>query len=116
MRFYLVAMIFIIFDIEVIFLFPWAVVYSQLGRFGLIEIIVFAAAVFFSFIYLVVERCARLGPDQAGAPSASSSGPRPRPCGRSLRRRRRALPTEHAGRPRRAEIGSAAGSTGGEAA
>src|SRR5580704_14428673 len=39
-RFYLVAMIFIIFDIEIIFLFPWAVVYGQLGSFGLVEILV----------------------------------------------------------------------------
>src|SRR5579871_3949418 len=37
-RFYLVAMIFIIFDIEVIFLFPWAVVFTGLGKFGLVEI------------------------------------------------------------------------------
>src|ERR1700722_18169217 len=41
-RFYLVAMIFIIFDVEVIFLFPWAVVYNRLGQFGLIEILVFS--------------------------------------------------------------------------
>src|SRR5665213_2460576 len=54
-RFYLVAMIFVIFDIEVIFLFPWAIVYNQLGSFGLIEIIVFAAAVFLSFVYLVAH-------------------------------------------------------------
>src|SRR6202451_4441161 len=54
-RFYLVSMIFIIFDIEIIFLFPWAVIYNQLGRFGLIEIIVFAASVFFSFLYLVAN-------------------------------------------------------------
>jgi NADH-quinone oxidoreductase subunit A len=61
-RFYLVAMIFIIFDIEVIFLFPWAVVYGQLGTFGLIEIIVFAAAVFFSFVYLVSNGALDWGP------------------------------------------------------
>ncbi|MDA8297961.1 MAG: NADH-quinone oxidoreductase subunit A [Actinomycetota bacterium] len=61
-RFYLVAMIFVIFDIEVIFLFPWAVVYDQLGRFGLIEIIVFAAAVFFSFIYLIANGALDWGP------------------------------------------------------
>src|SRR5688500_8521386 len=36
-RFYLVATLFIIFDIEVIFLFPWALVYRQLALFGLIE-------------------------------------------------------------------------------
>src|SRR5579862_8439199 len=61
-RFYLVAMIFIIFDIEVIFLFLWAVVYNQLGRFGLIEILVFAAAVFFSFIYLISNGALDWGP------------------------------------------------------
>jgi len=61
-RFYLVAMIFIIFDIEVIFLFPWAVVYNQLGRFGLIEIIVFSAAVFFSLLYLVANGALDWGP------------------------------------------------------
>lgn len=61
-RFYLVSMIFVIFDIEVIFLFPWAVVYDQLGRFGLVEIIVFAAAVFFSFVYLVSNGALDWGP------------------------------------------------------
>src|ERR1700736_870769 len=45
-RFYLVAMIFIIFDIEIVFLFPWAVVYGQLKTFGLVEVLIFAAAVF----------------------------------------------------------------------
>ncbi len=61
-RFYLVAMIFIIFDIEVIFLFPWAVVYDQLGRFGLVEVIVFAAAVFISFVYLISYGALDWGP------------------------------------------------------
>jgi NADH-quinone oxidoreductase subunit A len=61
-RFYLVAMIFVIFDIEIIFLFPFAVVYNQLGRFGLIEIIVFVAAVFISFIYLVANGALDWGP------------------------------------------------------
>jgi NADH-quinone oxidoreductase subunit A len=61
-RFYLVAMIFIIFDIEVIFLFPWAVVYGQLKTFGLIEILVFAAAVFVSFVYLIANGALDWGP------------------------------------------------------
>jgi NADH-quinone oxidoreductase subunit A len=61
-RFYLVAMIFVIFDVEIIFLFPWAVVYNQLGRFGLVEIIVFVAAVFISFIYLVANGALDWGP------------------------------------------------------
>lgn len=60
--FYLVAMIFVIFDIEVIFLFPWAVIYNQLGRFGLVEIVVFVAAVFFSFLYLVAKGALDWGP------------------------------------------------------
>ncbi|HLI14486.1 MAG TPA: NADH-quinone oxidoreductase subunit A [Acidimicrobiales bacterium] len=71
-RFYLVAMIFIIFDIEIVFLFPWAVVYRQLGRFGLVEIIVFAAAVFFSFLYLVADGAIDWGPIKRVRPVAPS--------------------------------------------
>jgi NADH-quinone oxidoreductase subunit A len=71
-RFYLVAMIFIIFDIEVIFLFPWAVVYNQLGRFGLVEIIVFSAAVFFSLLYLVANGALDWGPISRVKPVAQS--------------------------------------------
>ena len=40
-RFYIIAMLFVIFDIETIFLFPWAVQYRALGLFGLIEMVVF---------------------------------------------------------------------------
>src|ERR1700691_492673 len=61
-RFYLVAMIFIIFDVEVIFLFPWAVIYNRLGQFGLIEILVFAAGVFISFVYLIANGALDWGP------------------------------------------------------
>jgi NADH-quinone oxidoreductase subunit A len=61
-RFYLVAMIFIIFDIEVIFIFPWAVVYGDLHTFGLVEILVFAAAVFVSFVYLISNGALDWGP------------------------------------------------------
>ncbi len=41
LRFYIVAIIFIIFDVEVLFLFPWAVVYKQLGLFALVEMAIF---------------------------------------------------------------------------
>ena len=61
-RFYLVAMIFIIFDIEIIFLYPWAVIYRGLGPFGLWEILVFAAAVFISFLYLISNGALDWGP------------------------------------------------------
>ncbi len=61
-RFYLVAMLFIILDIEIIFLFPWAVIYRDLGAFGLWEMLVFALAVFVSFIYLVGNGALNWGP------------------------------------------------------
>ncbi len=70
-RFYLVAMIFVIFDIEVIFLFPWAVVFNQLGRFGLVEVIVFAAAAFFSLLYLVANGALDWGPVRRVRPIAA---------------------------------------------
>jgi NADH-quinone oxidoreductase subunit A len=61
-RFYLVAMIFIIFDIEIIFLYPWAVIYRGLGVFGLWEMVLFAAAVFISFLYLISNGALDWGP------------------------------------------------------
>ncbi|MGB9113224.1 MAG: NADH-quinone oxidoreductase subunit A [Acidimicrobiales bacterium] len=72
-RFYLVAMVFVIFDIEIIFLFPWAVIYNELGRFGLIEVIVFAGTVIFSFIYLVAAGGLDWGPLKRVRPLQSSS-------------------------------------------
>jgi NADH-quinone oxidoreductase subunit A len=61
-RFYLVAMIFIIFDIEIIFLYPWAVIYRELGIFGLWEMVLFAVAVFAAFVYLVANGALDWGP------------------------------------------------------
>jgi NADH-quinone oxidoreductase subunit A len=61
-RFYLIAMIFIVFDIEIIFLYPWAVIYRDLGAFGLVEVLVFAVAVFASFIYLLSNGALDWGP------------------------------------------------------
>jgi NADH-quinone oxidoreductase subunit A len=63
-HFYLVAMIFVVFDIEIIFLYPWAVLYRDLGVFGLVEILVFAAAVFVSFVYLISNGALDWGPLQ----------------------------------------------------
>jgi len=51
-RFYIVAMLFIIFDIETIFLFPWAVSFRRLGLFGLIEMAIFIALVFAAYLYV----------------------------------------------------------------
>ena len=51
-RFYLVAMLFIVFDIETVFLYPWAVVYKQLALFGLIEMVVFIAILLAGLVYV----------------------------------------------------------------
>jgi NADH-quinone oxidoreductase subunit A len=51
-KFYVVAMLFIIFDIETIFLFPWAIAFRELGLFGLGEMAVFIALVFVGYIYV----------------------------------------------------------------
>ena len=50
-RFYLVAVLFILFDIEVVFFLPWAVTFRQLGWFGLIEMIVFIAILLVGYVY-----------------------------------------------------------------
>jgi NADH-quinone oxidoreductase subunit A len=50
-KFYLVGMIFILFDIEAIFLYPWAVVFRQLKMFGFFEMLVFIALVMVGFFY-----------------------------------------------------------------
>jgi NADH-quinone oxidoreductase subunit A len=61
-RFYLVAMIFVVFDVEIIFLYPWATIYRNLGPFGLVEMIVFSIAVFVSFLYLLSNGALDWGP------------------------------------------------------
>lgn len=50
-RFYLVAMLFIMFDIEIVFLYPWAVNNTELGTFGLLAMLLFAGIFFLSFVY-----------------------------------------------------------------
>ncbi len=51
-KFYLVAMLFVIFDIETVFLIPWAVVFRRLGLFGLIEMLVFVVILAVGYIYV----------------------------------------------------------------
>jgi NADH-quinone oxidoreductase subunit A len=51
-KFYLVAMVFILFDIEAIFLFPWAVVFRELKMFGFVEMFLFVILVFAGFFYI----------------------------------------------------------------
>ena len=51
MRYYVIAMLFVIFDIETVFLYPWAVVFKELGLFGLIEMLVFLAILIVGYFY-----------------------------------------------------------------
>ncbi len=50
-RYYIFAFLFVIFDVEVVFLFPWAVAFRQLGFFAFIEITIFLAILLFGLIY-----------------------------------------------------------------
>jgi NADH-quinone oxidoreductase subunit A len=51
-RFYIVAILFVIFDVETIFLFPWAVKYSQLGVYGLVSMVIFLGILLVGYIWL----------------------------------------------------------------
>lgn len=52
-KFYMIAILFIVFDIEVVFLFPWAVISEKLGIFGLIEIAVFIGILLVGYFYVL---------------------------------------------------------------
>ena len=68
-KFYLVGMIFILFDIEAVFLFPWVVVFRELKLFGLAEMFVFVVLVLVGFFYVYKKGVLEWGPDQKqGAP------------------------------------------------
>ena len=61
-RFYLVAMIFIAFDVEVMFLFPYATVVDEVGVFGFVAVLIFSVALFESFLYLIGNGALDWGP------------------------------------------------------
>ncbi|NIM51659.1 MAG: NAD(P)H-quinone oxidoreductase subunit 3 [Gemmatimonadales bacterium] len=50
-KFYLIAMLFIVFDIETVFMIPWGVAFRQLGLFGLVEMLIFVLILLVGFIY-----------------------------------------------------------------
>lgn len=52
-KFYMIAILFIVFDLEVVFLYPWAVIYNELALFGLIEMAVFIAILLVGYIYVL---------------------------------------------------------------
>lgn len=51
-KFYLVAMFFIVFDIEIVFMYPWAVMFRTLGLFGLVEMLVFIGVLLVGLVYV----------------------------------------------------------------
>ena len=54
-RFYVIALIFLIFDVEIVFLFPWAVVYQELGLLAFIEAFIFVTILVVGFVYVWVK-------------------------------------------------------------
>ncbi len=98
-KFYLVAMIFVIFDIEIIFLYPWAVIFGQLKTFGLVEMVVFAVAVVAAFYYLLSAGALDWGP----ANRLRQAGPPDRTLASTIRRV-----------PAAAEVGGGEGTGAGE--
>ena len=61
-RFFLIGMIFIVFDVEIIFMYPWATVFREIGVFGLVAILIFSVAVFESFLYVIGNGALEWGP------------------------------------------------------
>jgi NADH-quinone oxidoreductase subunit A len=55
-KFYLVAVLFILFDIEAVFLYPWAVAFRQLGLYGLIEMVLFIAVLLVGYLYVLKKK------------------------------------------------------------
>lgn len=51
-KFYLIAMLFIVFDIEIVFLYPWAVAFDSLGLFAVVEMLLFMLTVFVAYAYV----------------------------------------------------------------
>jgi NADH-quinone oxidoreductase subunit A len=73
--FYIVAMLFIMFDIEIIFIYPYAVEYEALGTFGLLEMVAFSAVFFCAFVYVVARGALDWGPQQRAARIDESVSP-----------------------------------------
>lgn len=72
--FYIVAMLFIMFDIEIIFAYPYAVSRSELGSFAFFEMVAFSVVFFAAFVYAVARGALDWGPMQKSVRLASSGG------------------------------------------
>ncbi len=51
-KYYLIAMLFIVFDIEIVFLYPWALTFDMLGLFGLVEMLLFIATLLVAYLFV----------------------------------------------------------------
>ncbi|MED5330866.1 MAG: NADH-quinone oxidoreductase subunit A [Planctomycetota bacterium] len=71
-KFYVVAMLFILFDVEVVFLYPWAVKFKELGMFGLMEMLVFLGVLFIGWWYVVAKGALDWSPRQRSPMEGSS--------------------------------------------
>ena len=60
--FYVIAMLFIMFDIEIIFTYPYAVLHGELGVYGFVEMVSFSAVFFVAFVYMVAKGALEWGP------------------------------------------------------
>jgi NADH-quinone oxidoreductase subunit A len=85
-RFFLVAMIFIVFDIEIIFFYPWAIAHHEVGVFGLVAILIFTVAVFESFLYLISNGALEWGPAKREQEAASAMRSEERTTATTVRR------------------------------
>ena len=72
-QFYLVAMLFILFDVEAVFLYPWAVILRDLGHFGLWEMFVYIGIVLVGFFYVWKKGVLEWGPAAVRSQAASGS-------------------------------------------
>ena len=66
-KFYLVAMLFILFDVEAVFLYPWAVILRELKLFGFVEMVIYMVVIFSGFIYIWKKGAldwSQAGPDE----------------------------------------------------
>ncbi len=52
-RYYVVAILFVIFDVETVFLFPWAIIYKQLALFGFLEMVVFLGILVVGYVWII---------------------------------------------------------------
>lgn len=74
-KFYLLAMIFVVFDIELIFLYPFSLIFDEIGVAALVDILVFSGVVFIPFAYLVSHGVLDWGPAQVRKRSSVAVSP-----------------------------------------